>query len=288
MKRVIIGLVSLWLAWGCEEETLLVQGTEITDFTVKVSSFNIRFDNTGDGVNQWNNRKENVVSFLKTQDMDIVGMQEVLHSQMEYLQSNLPDYGSVGVGRQDGDSLGEYAPIYYKKEHFELVEGNTFWLSETPDSPSRGWDAVLERICTYAKLRDTRNNRIINIFNTHYDHIGSRARLESAKLIMDSVAAQDETEWVILTGDLNHTPDDRPYDILTAGNLEDCFFSKSTFGPEGTFNGFNPDGTFNRRIDYVFAKGFARESYTTYDLIVSGNFLSDHFPVAALLEYRPL
>ncbi|HBH22407.1 MAG TPA: endonuclease/exonuclease/phosphatase [Cytophagales bacterium] len=272
---------------GCQEEDEPINN-EIINYSVKVSSFNIRFDNPADGKNNWHNRKSSVVQFIKAQNMQIVGMQEALNNQFNYLVDNLGDYQSVGVGREDGQTKGEYAPIFFLKDEFTLLDSGTFWLSQTPAEPSIGWDAVLERICTYAILQDNRNDREIHFYNTHFDHVGDEARIESARLIMDSIAAKSSGNWVVLTGDLNAEPDDLPYDVLISGGLDDAFFSKARFGPVGTFNGFNLDGPHQRRIDYILMNGFSPEYYENNNLIVNGNYISDHFPVLARLEYRPL
>ncbi|MEM7107348.1 MAG: endonuclease/exonuclease/phosphatase family protein [Bacteroidota bacterium] len=271
----------------CSEEEVLISENDIINYDLKVSSFNIRFDNPGDDENRWDNRKQNIVLFLESENLDIIGMQEALVHQKKFLDDQLRDYKSVGIGREDGLTAGEFAPIYYKKELFTLLDSGTFWLSETPQSPSIGWDAVLERICTYAYLQDNRNDREIHFYNTHFDHVGSQARQNSAQLILDSIQANSADQWVVLAGDLNTQPGSGPYDVIVEGGLEDSYNSKVQFGPVGTFNGFNTEGSFDRRIDFVFMNGFSSESYFNNDLTVNGNFISDHFPVISVLEYRP-
>jgi len=282
---LLAGLTLLVLS--CTESEVPLVDNEIRNESLKVSSFNIRFDNPADDENRWDNRKQSIVLFLESEDLDIIGMQEALVHQKDYLDDQLTAYESVGIGREDGLAAGEFAPIYYKKELFTLVDSGTFWLSETPETPSVGWDAVLERICTFVYLQDIRNDRVIHFYNTHFDHVGSEARQNSARLIMDSIQSNSANEWIILAGDLNAEPNSEPYNIILAGGLTDSYNARARFGPVGTFNGFNQSGSFNRRIDFVFMNGFSSESYFANDLTVNGNFISDHFPVITVLEYRP-
>ncbi|HHP7240654.1 MAG TPA: endonuclease/exonuclease/phosphatase family protein [Cyclobacteriaceae bacterium] len=287
IKKLSLYLLGMFLLNGCSEEEI-VKGRLVTDFSLKISSFNIRFDNPDDGFNNWNNRKLHVTSFLKNEQADVVGMQEVLLNQKQYLDTHLTDYASTGIGREDGKTKGEFAPIFYRTEIFQLVDSGTFWLSQSPAIPSIGWDAVLERICTYAVLEDRRNGRILHVYNTHFDHVGEKARIESAQLILDSINAISNKEWVILMGDLNTEPDTPPYEKIINSGFDDCFNSQTRFGPTGTFNGFNPTRSFDRRIDFIFNKGFLEQTYTSHRLIINNNFLSDHFPLIATLEYRPI
>ncbi|MGB5555573.1 MAG: endonuclease/exonuclease/phosphatase family protein, partial [Flavobacteriaceae bacterium] len=122
--------------------------------STKVMTYNIKYDNVSDTVNNWNDRKEAMVDQLKKHDPGIIGMQEVLYGQLEYLDESLPDFEYVGVGRDDGKQKGEFSPILYNSKKFALLRSNTFWLSKTPEKVSVGWDAALERICTYALFED--------------------------------------------------------------------------------------------------------------------------------------
>ena len=288
-KFFIILFVGAVIFYSCEtteniDESIKIKVTP----QVKASSFNIRFNNPADGVNNWDNRKEHVVSYLQLEELDIIGMQEVLNDQLIYLRENLPGYTQVGVGREDGDTGGEYAPVFFDSVRFTLESSGTFWLSETPDQPSVGWDAVLERICTYAYLTDLATGEELHVYNTHYDHIGSTARTQSSQLIMDYIQENSQRVRVLLMGDLNAEPDTEPYSIIQSGGLEDSFESEINFGPVGTWNGFNTTGPFSRRIDYIFFTGFKSKLYKSDDVTINGNYLSDHFPVISILEYRPL
>ena len=149
-----------------------------------VCSFNIRYDNPNDGEHNWKYRKENVAAFIQYHEVDLIGMQEVLKNQLDDLEQLLPGYAWVGVGRDDGKEAGEYSPILYKKDRFKLIQQSTFWLSETCDTPgTMGWDAACNRVVTWMELEDLTNQKSFFIFNTHFDHRGQTARLESAKAI---------------------------------------------------------------------------------------------------------
>lgn len=253
---------------------------------IKVCSFNIRFDNPDDGFNRWENRRKNVVVFLGVEKPDIIGFQEVLANQLEYLELRLTDYSRVGVGRDDGIDQGEFAPIMYLNDRFMLLESGNFWLSETPEEPSLGWDALIKRICTYAILQDRLSGEEIHVYNTHFSHVGSEARLRSAELIMDSISMKSQDARVILTGDFNTGPGSPPYNEVIESGLKDSYDSGLRLGPEGTFNGFTLTGTYDRRIDYIFYSGFEPEYYVTESIVIDNQYLSDHFPIIAMLEYN--
>jgi endonuclease/exonuclease/phosphatase family metal-dependent hydrolase len=265
------------------------EGSE-TGQHLSVMSFNIRFDNPGDSLNWWNHRKELVVETLLEQSPDLIGMQEVLDGQLNYLLGSLAGFGSVGVGRDNGKKAGEYSPIFYKKDLFEVIDWGTFWLSPTPgDTGSVGWDAALTRICTWARLKDHRNHQEFFFLNTHFDHQGVQARKESAGLIIKFIEDQAGNQPVILTGDFNCSPDEEPYQVLTnPGNgLKDaCLIAASGAVCEmGTFNGFgNADET--ERIDLILLKGaWQVESFNLLKIKREEMFISDHWPVFAEFIY---
>ena len=182
---------------------------------ITVISYNIRYDNPDDGENQWSLRKEKVASYLRETQPDIVGMQEVLQHQLEYLNDVLDKFSYVGVGRDDGKTKGEYSPILYNSMNLKVEESNTFWLSETPEEISVGWDAALERICTYARFKDLTSGKQFWVFNTHFDHIGELARAASARLILRKIEKLNKMNIpVVITGDFNLTPDTEPIKIL--------------------------------------------------------------------------
>ncbi len=162
---------------------------------LSVMTYNIRLDHAGDGVNRWDMRKANMVAQLGFYEPDIVGIQEGLHHQVKYLDSALADYAYVGVGRDDGAEKGEFSAIYYQAEQFNLLQSGTFWLSTTPEKPSVGWDAALPRVCTYGLFEKKSDGQKFWVFNTHFDHIGEEARVNSMKLILDQMERFNEQKY---------------------------------------------------------------------------------------------
>ena len=186
-------------------------------------TFNIRLKNTGDDKagNGWNIRRDRVAGYIKANHIDVIGMQEVLHPQLEDLLERLPEYDYVGVGRTDGATKGEYSPIFFLKDKYEALEKGNFWLSETPDvAGSKGWDAALERIASYAKLRDKATGKIFMAVNTHFDHVGVTARKESAKLIMQKIQQIVGNRPAVVTGDFNITEDDEAYTTMVTNEFK--------------------------------------------------------------------
>jgi endonuclease/exonuclease/phosphatase family metal-dependent hydrolase len=257
----------------------------------RVMSFNIRYDNPADGINSWDNRKELLVSSLTNISPDIFGLQEVLKQQLEYLDDKMPAYRSIGVGREDGRTTGEYVPVFYKHTRFGLLDNGTFWLSPAPgDTGSVGWDAALTRICTWGKFRESATGLEFYFLNTHFDHMGDTARTESARLILDFINSETGGLPVILTGDFNSSPADKPYLILTGtkGVLTDVCQPVNLAGPcnEGTFNGFGSEKE-PQRIDMVFYKGrWEAGSYNVPKIKDGEMFISDHWPVVVELKIK--
>ena len=255
---------------------------------ISVMTYNIKWDNTNDTVNNWNDRKEAMVDLLKHYQPNIIGMQEVVNGQLNYLVTNLPNFSSIGVGREDGKEKGEYSPILYDTKLFKVLKNSTFWLSDTPDKISVGWDAALERICTYALFEDLKTKKQFWVFNTHFDHIGVMAREKSAELIVSKMKDVNVDNLpVVLMGDLNLTPDETPIlylkDALTDGQ---SITEKTFYGPTGTFNGFDQDRVLTNRIDYIFVDSFNVLEYMHIDDRMENNkHISDHLPVLATISF---
>ncbi|WP_296621806.1 endonuclease/exonuclease/phosphatase family protein [Marivirga sp.] len=252
--------------------------------TTTVCTFNIKYENPNEGSHQWDNRKEQILNFIKIEDLDVIGMQEVVHSQIKYLKEGLADYARIGVARDDGKSKGEYSPIFYKKIRYSIIDSATFWLSPNPDVPAKAWDAALPRVCTWAKLIDQETKDSILILNTHFDHIGKEARANSVDLILSKIEKLNFTGKVILMGDFNLEPDTAPIQKIINSDLKDAFEADLNLGPVGTFNAFKIEENYDRRIDYVFYQGFKIKSYKNYSLRIQDTFLSDHFPVVVEFE----
>jgi endonuclease/exonuclease/phosphatase family metal-dependent hydrolase len=258
---------------------------------LKVMTLNVRYDNPHDSANAWPNRASIVYNFIKNENPDLLGMQEVLINQYEMLDSVLTDYGSVGVGRNDGAKSGEMNPIFFKKERFDLVRTITFWLSETPLVPgSMAWGASLPRIVTWMELVDKKTKDHIFYFNTHFAHDSDSARIMSSKLLLLKVDSISSGFPFIITGDFNMLPDSKGYAILTGPAesvplLKDSYFNseKRPYGPIYTFNGFS-DKQGSGRIDYIFVKdGLKVLEHRTIIKKERGIYISDHWPVEAIV-----
>jgi endonuclease/exonuclease/phosphatase family metal-dependent hydrolase len=251
-----------------------------------IISYNIKYDNVSDTVNNWNGRKAAMVALLKKHNPGFIGMQEVLYRQLIYLDNALENYAYIGVGRDDGKKKGEYSPILYNPNIFKLLQSNTFWLSKTPDKISVGWDASMERICTYGLFEAAESKLKIWVFNTHFDHIGIKARKNSAKLILKKIAALNTDDFaVVLMGDFNLMPEEKPIRLLQ-NKLNDALQISQTplEGPKGTFNGFDVNDPMEKRIDYIFTKGLAAAQYQHIDeRLPNGKHISDHLPVSSSL-----
>ncbi len=255
------------------------------DTTVRVMTFNIRYNNPNDGEHAWPHRKERVASVIRFHEADIVGVQEALKGQIDELEALLPGYAWFGVGRDDGVAAGEFAPVFYRTDRFELIEQATFWLSETPDVPgSKSWDAAITRVVTWGRFRDLATAGEFFLFNTHFDHRGQQARTESARLMLEQINALAGQAPVVVTGDFNVVPATEAYQIMT-GKLADARDRSATppHGPEGTFFGFTVEPDENqRRIDYIFVDPRVRvERYGVLADHWNGHFPSDHLPVLA-------
>jgi endonuclease/exonuclease/phosphatase family metal-dependent hydrolase len=182
---------------------------------IRVMSFNVRYNEPRDGVNAWPNRKQKVADVIRFHKADLVGVQEALVGQLEDLEKLLPTFAWCGVGRTDGKRDGEFSAILYKKQRFRLIECKTFWLSETSEiAGSKAWDAAYPRIVTRAKFRDERSKKTFFHFNTHFDHVGVKARFESARMIIGRIRNASAGTQSILTGDLNVKEDTEAYKTL--------------------------------------------------------------------------
>jgi endonuclease/exonuclease/phosphatase family metal-dependent hydrolase len=264
--------------------------------SVRVMSFNIRYGTAKDGEDSWDKRQDFLVDTIRAYNPDLLGTQEVLADQADFLQQRLPEYGFVGGGRDDGQRKGEYSPIHYRKDRFELLAHGQWWLSPTPEKVgSKGWDAALPRVVTWARLKDRPSGKTILFYNTHWDHMGRQARVESGKLMRRLIEDNrgDSDLPVIVTGDFNSTEETEQYRALTAGDgagvkLIDAYrgIHPQRKPDEASFNGFKGmrDGL---RIDWVLhspqwvAKGAAIDRTTR-----NGRTPSDHYPVTAELELK--
>jgi len=260
-----------------------------------VASYNIRYDSYDDSVagNGWRQRCPQVCSIINYEQPDVFGAQEVLDHQLHDMLSRLPDYAYVGVGRDDGDKQGEYAAIFYRTDRFDLLDSGHFWLSETPNHPGLGWDAACVRICTWAHLQDRSSHREVLFMNLHMDHVGTVARRESARLVVERVREMAAGKTVILTGDFNVDQTDEIYQIFTtSGCLKDSYEAAQVrLAPYGTFNDWNTREVSTSRIDHVFVSPsvqvcrYAIMTNVYWDARGQLRLPSDHYPVFVKLEY---
>lgn len=257
--------------------------------TLRVLTYNIRLDLASDGPNSWPNRKEFLAGQLRFYAPDIFGVQEALPSQVADLATLLPAYGRIGQGREGGDK-GEASNLYYDTRRFTVLDSGTFWLSETPEIPSKGWDAALNRICTYARFRDKHTKKRFWVFNTHLDHVGEQARTRSIALIETRIAALNTSqEPVIFMGDFNSEPQtQRVVDLKTRMDDAREVTEQPPFGPIGTFNGFAHDKPVTTRIDYIFLSrghGIRVKKYAVLSDSRDLRYPSDHLPVCVDLDF---
>lgn len=251
----------------------------------KVMTYNLRFDNPDDDVNAWPNRKQKVFDLLKKYDPDILDVQEALVNQLQDITKALPQYEYVGVGRDDGKEKGEFSAILYKKKKFKLLDQNTFWLSEHPDSVgSKSWDAAITRIVTWAKFSDAKSKKEFVVMNTHFDHIGKEARKQSAALLKSKIPSITKSHALILTGDLNCTRDEPPYaELINPSNV--TLIDPAPESPLGTYCGFAVGKMECRPIDYIFAT--LHWQVSDYKVINDNDgsyYPSDHLPVMVTVQ----
>ncbi|HRE80613.1 MAG TPA: endonuclease/exonuclease/phosphatase family protein [Opitutaceae bacterium] len=272
MKQLLLAFLSLLLAGSASAQSSFI-----------VATYNIRYQNANDGLNVWENRRDAVLGLIRFHEFDVIGLQEVVHTQLLDL-ARLDDFAWVGVGRDDGQQGGEYSPILYRKSRFTLIDSGTFWLSDTPDQVSFGWDAVCRRVCTWAIFKDVISGATFHLWNTHLDHKGTVAREKATALILERLKPHlDKKETVILTGDFNFTPDAPAYKKLAQALPDSLTRSKTPpYGPTGTINAFDYHTASSRRIDHIFiSRDIQVLKHGTLNDTYDFRFPSDHFPVVA-------
>ena len=281
---------------------------------INVATYNLRYANHGDSVhgNGWGQRMPVIAQLIRFHDFDIFGTQEGLYHQLEGLKDSLPGYTYIGIGRDDGKQAGEHSAVFYKTGKFRLLEKGDFWLSAVTDRPNKGWDAVLPRICSWGKFEVIQTGFVFYFFNLHMDHVGVKARAESAKLILAKIREFPAQTPVILTGDFNVDQTNESYALVNnSGILKDCYeLSPVRYALNGTFNSFKADNKTESRIDHIFVSrqftvrryGVLVDTYrlktdntvseTSSNLPAEGSLTpytartpSDHFPVTAQLAY---
>jgi endonuclease/exonuclease/phosphatase family metal-dependent hydrolase len=267
--------------------TLFYTQFSYAQIEVKAMSYNIRLNTDSDGENRWELRKEKLATLINYYNADFVGTQEVLYSQLVYLQKQLSTYNFVGVGRDDGKEAGEYSALFYKKDLYDVKSSGTFWLSPTPDTPSKGWDAALNRVCSYGLFQHKKTKQYVWVFNTHFDHVGKIARVEASKLIIEKIKTFNSKNYpVILTGDFNVRPEDAPIATITGSLVNSRIVSEIVHNNADTWNGFKFNEDPKGCIDYVFISKDPRivvKKFITITDSYNKKYYSDHFPVMATL-----
>lgn len=254
--------------------------------SLRVMTYNIRLNLASDGSDAWPHRREMVASVIRFHGADLIGVQEALPDQLRDLDALLPHFGRFGVGR-DAQRGGEHSAILYRRRRFEVLQHDTFWLSETPSiAGSKGWDAANQRIVTWGRLHDRGTGAVFIHFNTHFDHVGEVARRESARLLTARIEEIAGNAPVIVTGDFNATPASEPYRLVLAAGLRDAFSASRTphHGPTSTWNAFRAVEP-ERRIDFVFVRGAVDVlQHGILSDTFDGRFPSDHLPVVAEVQ----
>ena len=247
---------------------------------IKVISYNVRLSG-GDGENHWDKRKHASINMINDEKPTVFGLQEAKPDQMQYLVENLPQYGWVGVGRDDGVSSGEHMAIFYLKDEVELLDSGTFWLSETPDTPSMGWDAACKRTCTWTKLKMKKTGKEFAYLNTHLDHVGKEAQRNGLALIVKRAHEIVPDGTVFLTADFNALTTDAIFEPLKADMLDARETAPET-DRRATLNLWkegNEDNP-NYVIDHIFYRDAEAHTFKVLrDKNYGAPFISDHYPV---------
>lgn len=258
--------------------------------SLKIMTYNVRLDVAVDGENDWTHRKDFFTSQIQFYGPDIFGVQEATPNQVTDIESALPQYAYVGIGR-DGAGKGESSNIYYKKDRFKVIESNTFWLSETPEKISKGWDAAFNRVCTYALFKDLKTKKMFWVFNTHLDHMGELAKTNGIKLILSRIKELNtKNHTAFFMGDFNSEPKEERIIELNK-EMNDCrkISQEKPFGPSGTFNGFRHNEPVTELIDYIFISKNSSFKVRKFAVLSDSKDLrypSDHLPVYVEISYK--
>lgn len=250
---------------------------------LKIMTYNIRLNVASDGENAWPNRKDYFMSQVQFYSPDIFGVQEATPSQVIDIASGMSKYSKFGIGREEGGT-GEACTIYYKKDRFKLQDSNTFWLSETPNVVSRGWDAACNRVCTYGLFTDLKTKKTFYVFNLHLDHMGEVARVKGVQVVLEKIKTINTKKYpVFLMGDFNSEPN-TPQITEIKKVMDDTrdVSKEKPFGPSGTFNNFKHNEPVTLLIDYIFISknsGLTVQKHAVLSDSKDLKYPSDHLPV---------
>ena len=281
MKRIILFALAALVAFP---QFAAAQKNESEG--LKVMSYNIRYGSADDGTNSWKYRWPATVEMLNEVKPDVFGVQEALDFQVEFVSEMVRDYKGYGVGREDGKHDGEHMAIFWNKKTVKMMKSGTFWLSETPEKPSMGWDAACYRTATWALMKDKKTGKKFYFVNTHLDHEGEEAQKNGLKLIVDRIASINPEGYpMVLTGDFNITPDNPGLVDLDKIMTSTRKIAKKT-DSKGTFNGWRKDRP-GPVIDYIYVSGFSEvsEYETITKEFAKKPFISDHYPIMSVLKF---
>lgn len=290
MKRVaLLAIALLVIVVSCSyaKKVERTVSYNMPDGTLKIISFNIRLSaNKVDGRNAWKYRKDATLEMIQKETPSAFGLQEAMLDQIKYINDAFPQYDYVGVGRDDGKKSGEFMAIFYLKDKFALLDSGTYWLSETPNVVSRGWDAQCNRTLTWVKLKEISTGKVFYYYNTHLDHIGEKAREESVKLIVDIIKKNvPEGMPVILGGDLNSSIDSPIFNPLLDMNMKSVRENAPVTDHKGTFNAFGTAPS-NIILDHIFIRDIEPISYRTLVENYGAPYISDHYPIEVVLKLK--
>ena len=281
MKKVLVLIATALMLVSYTSDAKKTANSEL-----KVMSYNIRLGVGKDGSNSWEFRAPATIEMISVQRPDVFGVQEAYDFQIDYVSQNCKEYGVVGIGREDGVKKGEHMSVFWNKKTVKLIKWGTFWLSETPEVPSKGWDADCKRTATWALMKDKKTGKRFYFVNTHLDHIGAKAQKNGLKLIVDRIdSINPEGYPMVLTGDFNVKPDN-----AALKDLDTKMQSARKIAPRTdnhpTFNNWGkikPDMV----IDYIYVSGFSAcpEYHTVTEKYGTWKYVSDHYPIYAKLIF---
>lgn len=274
LYKILLFVLLCGLCWGSQAQDL------------KIISFNIRYNSWEniDGENGWPNRKGAVAKMILEERPAAIGLQEALIDQLQFLDTVLTCYRRIGVGRDDGKEAGEFMAIYYDTTRLELLSHRTRWLSETPDVPSKGWDAACYRTVTIALFRDRRSGQEFQYLNTHLDHVGQTARAEGVKLIVNSLKESSiaDNVPVIVGGDMNSTIEDKIFQSFYDVNLKPARELTKRTSHVDTYNAYGKEPS--ALIDHFFVRNVKVKQFRTLDSNYGVPYISDHYPIEMVIE----
>jgi endonuclease/exonuclease/phosphatase family metal-dependent hydrolase len=297
---VLVVVFTLTLNWPARAAAAGAQPQAKADWVVM--SFNIRYAAANDGENNWDKRKDQACDVVRRHGPDLVGLQEALRSQIDDLRAALPEYGEIGVAREDGETKGEYSAILYRKDRFDVDGSGTFWLSDTPEVPgSITWGNACTRVCTWARLLPKSSGKPLYMFNTHLDHISQLSREKGIALIMSRLSRRKHPDPVVLTGDFNagennavvrYLKGERRLEVVSNGASQNPLPLVDTFrllhkdaSDVGTAHGFKGGRTGNK-IDYIFVQpGVEVLGAEILRDNRDNRYPSDHFPITAAIRF---